>query len=89
MLLIGNWPEPLRLTLNASMRKKASLPACQSSSDWCYNERKSFVVGIMLVFHSKAVAEGTKELAGQMTQGTVRIAAAVPPPRVILEPALT
>jgi dihydroxyacetone kinase DhaKLM complex PTS-EIIA-like component DhaM len=29
----------------------------------------------MLVFHSKAVAEGTKELAGQMTQGTVRIAA--------------
>ncbi len=47
------------------------------------------MVGIMLVFHSKAVAEGTKELAGQMTQGTVRIAAAVPPPRVILEPALT
>ena len=33
------------------------------------------MVGIMLVFHSKAVAEGTKELAGQMTQGTVRIAA--------------
>jgi len=33
----------------------------------------------MLVFHSKAVAEGTKELAGQMTQGTVRIAAAVAP----------
>jgi PTS hybrid protein len=32
----------------------------------------------MLVFHSKAVAEGTKELAGQMTQGTMRIAAAVP-----------
>jgi len=34
------------------------------------------VVGIVLVSHSKAVAEGTRELASQMTQGAVRIAAA-------------
>lgn len=34
------------------------------------------MVSIVLVSHSKAVAEGTRELAGQMTQGAVPIAAA-------------
>jgi hypothetical protein len=29
--LIGNWPEPLRLTLNVSTRKKASLPEAGTS----------------------------------------------------------
>jgi PTS hybrid protein len=40
------------------------------------DERNNVVIGIVLVSHSKAVAEGTKELAGQMTQGAVPIATA-------------